>query len=198
MTNADDRPPVSEMLRSIVGCKWSLQVLASIRDGLDRPSEIERRCPGISTKVLNERLRKLVRFGLVERVAYDEIPPRVEYPLTAFGRRFLGLLDEVDALQDELEGGGEGATYGQRFVDELKRLGMGSVLTGRLSYKQIQELKRADREGVVTALRGSDYAVLQLVRDNGPEDAAKELALRVTAASRDTALAIAVFGIAFF
>lgn len=93
----------AEMLQSIVGCKWSLGVLANVRAGVRRPGELERACAGISTKVLNERLRKLLDFGILRRESFPELPPRVEYHFTPFGERFLRLLDEVEALQRELE-----------------------------------------------------------------------------------------------
>jgi DNA-binding HxlR family transcriptional regulator len=53
---------------------------------------------GLTAKVLNERLRKLLRFGIIEREVFAEVPPRVEYRLTAFGRRFDGVLGEIAAL----------------------------------------------------------------------------------------------------
>jgi DNA-binding HxlR family transcriptional regulator len=96
---------VAGMLESIVGCKWSMSVLLAIRAGVHRPGALERACEGISTKVLNERLRKLLSFGILRRVAYPQIPPRVEYRLTAFGRRFVKLLDELRRLQADLEQG---------------------------------------------------------------------------------------------
>lgn len=99
------RPPVSEMVESIVGCKWSLSVLAAIRGGTHRPGEIERACPGISTKVLNERLRKMLRFGILERENFGEIPPRVEYRLTGLGGRFVRLIDDIDELQRAVDTG---------------------------------------------------------------------------------------------
>ena len=103
------RPTVAAMLESIVGCKWSMQVLAQVRGGVHRPGALERACAGISTKVLNERLRKLVGFEILERRAFAELPPRVEYHFTAFGQRFLVLIDEVDRLQRELEAISSGA-----------------------------------------------------------------------------------------
>lgn len=101
----DARPPVNvaEAVESVVGCKWSLQVLAAIRQGVHRPGELTRTCAGISTKVLNERLAKLVRFAVLERRAYAEIPPRVEYHLTDYGRRFAGIIDAVNQLQSEMD-----------------------------------------------------------------------------------------------
>jgi len=97
--------PVSKMVESIVGCKWSLSVLAAIRTGVRRPGELERACAPISTKVLNERLRKMLRFGIVERESFGEIPPRVEYRLTGLGQRFVRLLDEIESLQTAVDDG---------------------------------------------------------------------------------------------
>lgn len=96
------RPSVSRMLESIVGCKWSVSVLRAVAAGVHRPGALERAIPGISTKMLNERLRKLVRFGILERRVFPETPPRVEYHFTPFGRRFLPLIDQVEALEREL------------------------------------------------------------------------------------------------
>ncbi|NUR21730.1 MAG: helix-turn-helix transcriptional regulator [Frateuria sp.] len=92
------------MLESVLGCKWSLTVLALVRGGVCRPGAMEHAVPGLSKKVLNERLRKFVRYGVLSRHAYAELPPRVEYRLTPFGERFAVLVDGVDALQRELDG----------------------------------------------------------------------------------------------
>jgi len=96
------RLSVARMVEDVLGCKWTLAVLGAIRAGVSRPGALERRVRGISTKVLNERLRKLQRFGIVERRAYAEVPPRVEYRLSAFGRRFARVLDAVEGLEQEL------------------------------------------------------------------------------------------------
>lgn len=96
-------PDVAGMVEDIVGCKWSLAVLGQIRRGVVRPGAMEHALPGLSTKVLNERLRKLVRYGIVARHAYPEVPPRVEYRLTPFGEKFAKLIDGVEQLQRELE-----------------------------------------------------------------------------------------------
>lgn len=94
------------MLEDVLGCKWSLTVLALVRAGVCRPGAMEHAVPGLSKKVLNERLRKFVRYGVLARHAYAELPPRVEYHLTPFGERFAGLVDGVTALQRELDGAG--------------------------------------------------------------------------------------------
>jgi DNA-binding HxlR family transcriptional regulator len=97
--------PVAAMVESIVGCKWSLRLLDQFADGHSRPSELLRGCPSLSAKVMNERLRKMVRFGIVERTVFGDKPPlEVVYELTPFGRRFMGILDEVRQLQAAIDG----------------------------------------------------------------------------------------------
>jgi len=93
------KPAAARMVEDIVGCKWSLAVLGRVRQGVLRPGAIESSLPGLSAKVLNERLRKLVRFGILERRAFAEVPPRVEYRLTTFGRRFARVLDAIAELE---------------------------------------------------------------------------------------------------
>jgi DNA-binding HxlR family transcriptional regulator len=92
------------MVESIIGCKWSLHVLDLVKRGIARPGAMSRAVRGLTTKVLNERLAKMCRFGILERVAYPEVPPRVEYRFTDFGRRFLTILDRVEEVQRDLDG----------------------------------------------------------------------------------------------
>jgi DNA-binding HxlR family transcriptional regulator len=73
--------------------------------GVARPGALEGAVTGISTRVLNERLGKRQRFGLIMRRAYAELPPRVAYRLTPFGRRFARLLDAVADRQADLSAG---------------------------------------------------------------------------------------------
>ena len=92
----------ARMVEDIVGCKWSLTVLGLVAAGVSRPGAMQRRVAGLTAKVLNERLRKLLRFGIIEREVFAEVPPRVEYRLTGFGRRFEGVLREIAALDAEI------------------------------------------------------------------------------------------------
>lgn len=89
---------VHRMVEDVVGCKWSTQVLQLVRQGVRRPGSMRQAVPGLTAKVLSERLHKLRRFGIVERVVYPEVPPHVEYKLTPFGRQFAGLLDAIERL----------------------------------------------------------------------------------------------------
>lgn len=96
--------PVAVMVESIIGCKWSVRLLGLLAEGCTRPSALLRACPGLSAKVMNERLRKMMRFGIVRRTVFGEKPPvEVEYTLTPFGRRFMAILGEVRRLQDAVD-----------------------------------------------------------------------------------------------
>lgn len=90
------------MVEDIVGCKWSLAVLDLVRRGVCRPGAMEHAIDGLTSKVLNERLRKLQRFGILDKRSYPEVPPRVEYSLTSFGKKFSAVLDQIAHLDREL------------------------------------------------------------------------------------------------
>lgn len=91
------------MVENVIRCKWSLSVLDMIKRGINRPGAMERSTEGLTSKVLNERLRKLVRFGILNKSEFPEIPPRVEYQLTEFGEKFTGILDAINLLENELD-----------------------------------------------------------------------------------------------
>lgn len=96
---------VDTLLEDVIGCRWTFSVLRTVARGVKRPGAIERHIEGISTKVLSDRLRNFTRAGIFERKQFPEIPPRVEYQLTAFGKKFLRLIGEVEKLQAEINGG---------------------------------------------------------------------------------------------
>lgn len=90
------------MVEDIIGCKWSLSVISLVRKGVNRPGEMERSVEGLTAKVLNERLRKLMNFGILDKTIFAEAPPRVEYELTELGRKFVGIIDAIEVLENEL------------------------------------------------------------------------------------------------
>jgi DNA-binding HxlR family transcriptional regulator len=82
-----------------LGCKWTIHLLTQIRRGTNRPSTLVKPKKGLTTKVLNECLTRLVQFGVVEKLTYSELPPRIEYHLNSFGQEFVEILDRIEALQ---------------------------------------------------------------------------------------------------
>ncbi|RKH39987.1 transcriptional regulator [Corallococcus sicarius] len=84
---------VEDVLKLLEG-RWKLMILFQLFGGrVVRFSEFERAIPGISQKMLAQQLRQLERDGLVHRVVYAEVPPRVEYRLTAWGQSLCPALD---------------------------------------------------------------------------------------------------------
>jgi DNA-binding HxlR family transcriptional regulator len=96
-------PNVGEAVEAVFGCKWSIRILELIRSGVHRPGEIERSLAGLTTKVQHHYFRRMVSLGILRREVFAEVPPRVEYRLTAFGERFVPLLHQISQLQAELE-----------------------------------------------------------------------------------------------
>lgn len=96
-------PSVTRMVEDIVGCKWSLAVLDLVRRGVRRPGAMEHAIDGLTAKVLNERLRKLQKYGILDKKSFPEVPPRVEYALTPFGEKFSAVLDQIARLESDLD-----------------------------------------------------------------------------------------------
>ena len=96
-------PNVAEAVEAVFGCKWSLRILMLIQSGVCRPGAIERALDGLTPKVQSYYFRRMIDLGILDRIVYAEIPPRVEYQLTEFGSRFVPLLNSIRQLQSELE-----------------------------------------------------------------------------------------------
>ena len=93
----------ARMVETIYGCKWSLTVYQLLAHGINRPGEMVRSVEGLTTKVLNQCLKRNAEFGILERVSYNEVPPRVEYKVTHFGEKFMSVLEQLEKLQQEIE-----------------------------------------------------------------------------------------------
>lgn len=97
-------PPrhVGRMVETIVGCKWSLTVVDLVKRGIRRPGAMERSVKGLTAKVLNDCLRLLVSYEVLEKRSFPEVPPRVEYHFTSFGKKFIETFKVLDALEEQL------------------------------------------------------------------------------------------------
>ena len=87
--------PVRNVL-SRVGDKWSMLILFTLESHPTiRFKELQRNIPDISQKILTATLKTLEADGLVKREVFPEVPPRVEYSLTAKGLSLLPLIDNL-------------------------------------------------------------------------------------------------------
>jgi DNA-binding HxlR family transcriptional regulator len=80
---------------AIIGNKWTPLIVRDLADGQRRFSELERSLVGISPKTLSERLKRLEDAGVIDRVCYAEVPPRVEYSLTPKGFALLPVIESM-------------------------------------------------------------------------------------------------------
>jgi DNA-binding HxlR family transcriptional regulator len=86
---------VEAALRLLEG-RWKLVILSHLFGGkVLRYSALERAIPNITQKMLGQQLRQLEADGIVVRKAYPQVPPRVEYSLTAWGQTLCPVLDAI-------------------------------------------------------------------------------------------------------
>jgi DNA-binding HxlR family transcriptional regulator len=86
----------SRDILQLIGSKWSMLLVCALSRGPVRTGELKRRLDGISQKMLTQTLRELERHGIVERIDYAEVPPRVEYKLTRIGRSLSELVQQIE------------------------------------------------------------------------------------------------------
>lgn len=78
-----------------IGGKWKTVVLWYLRKDKKRFSELKRLIPNITEKMLSLQLKDLENDGIIKRKVYPEVPPKVEYYLTDFGKTLIPMLEEI-------------------------------------------------------------------------------------------------------
>lgn len=82
-----------ELTLAVIGGKWKLIILWHLGlEGTKRFSELKKLIPSITQKMLTNQLRELEEDRLVDRKVYAEVPPRVEYTLSAYGESLMPIL----------------------------------------------------------------------------------------------------------
>ena len=95
-----DACPARRVL-DVLAEKWVLLLVHALAGGPMRTGELRRRVEGISEKMLIQSLRTLQEHGLVERRAYGEVPPRVDYRLTQAGKSLSRIVKTLDGWVEE-------------------------------------------------------------------------------------------------
>lgn len=93
--------------QKIIGGKWALIIFYHLQSGTKRFGELQRLIPGITQAMLTKQLRNLEDYGLINRLVYTEVPPKVEYSLTPMGEAFLPVMDALK-------------TWGSQYIEYMK------------------------------------------------------------------------------
>ena len=82
--------------QSLISGKWAVLILFYLEDGPIRFNELLRRMPKMTHATLSTQLKTLEEYGLIKRVQYEAIPPKVEYSLTEIGKQFHPVITAIE------------------------------------------------------------------------------------------------------
>ncbi|MET3697738.1 HxlR family transcriptional regulator [Bacillus oleivorans] len=86
-----------EATLEVIGGKWKGVILCHLTHGKKRTSELKRLMPDITQKMLTQQLRELEEDGIINRIVYNQVPPKVEYELSEYGWSLQSILDALCA-----------------------------------------------------------------------------------------------------
>jgi DNA-binding HxlR family transcriptional regulator len=93
--------PGGAVVVDLLADKWTIPALRCLARGTKRTGELKKELSGVSQKMLTQTLRNLVEHGIVSRMVYPVVPPRVEYSLTELGRSMNEPLSEMCRWTDQ-------------------------------------------------------------------------------------------------
>src|SRR5215472_1502560 len=88
----------------VIGGKWKPLILFFLKGGTKRFSDLRRSVPDVTQKMLTDRLRELEKDGIGHREVYPQVPPKVEYSLTAYGKTLSPVLEAMAAWGSSTDG----------------------------------------------------------------------------------------------
>jgi len=89
-----------DLIGEVLYGKWKIRLLYFINEGHKRPSELQRKIPDATPRVLHMQLKELEQHELISKVIYAEVPLRVEYSLTAFGETLIPIIATLGTWGD--------------------------------------------------------------------------------------------------
>ena len=92
-----------DLIGEVLYGKWKIRLLWFINEGFQRPSELQRKIPDASRRVLNIQLKELEDHELVSKIIYPVVPPKVEYSLTDFGKTLIPVIATIGCWGDSNE-----------------------------------------------------------------------------------------------
>jgi len=89
-----------DLIGEVLYGKWKMRLLWFIDQGYRRPSELQRKIPDASRRVLNLQLKELEEHDLIAKKIYPVVPPKVEYSLTNFGKSLIPVIGVIGEWGD--------------------------------------------------------------------------------------------------
>lgn len=90
-----------DLVGEVLYGKWKMRLLWFINEGHKRPSELQRKIPDASRRVLTIQLKELEEHELISKIIYPVVPPKVEYSLTDFGKTLIPVIAVLGNWGDE-------------------------------------------------------------------------------------------------
>ena len=84
-----------EATLEVMGGKWKCVILCHLTHGKKRTSELKRLMPNITQKMLTQQLRELEKDEVINRIVYNQVPPKVEYELSEYGQGLESILSAL-------------------------------------------------------------------------------------------------------
>lgn len=84
-----------ELAMDLIGGKWKTMMLFHLKDGARRSGDLQRALKGISNKMFTQTARELEDTGIIERIVYPVVPPKVEYKLSSLGLSVIHIVNEL-------------------------------------------------------------------------------------------------------
>lgn len=92
-----------DLIGEVLYGKWKIRLLWFIHQGHQRPSELQRKIPDATRRVLNMQLKELEDHELIQKKIYAVVPPKVEYSLTEFGKTLVPVIAMLGSWGDDHE-----------------------------------------------------------------------------------------------
>ena len=125
-TYSSERGCPVEVTLSVIGGKWKGIIIYHLMTKTIRFNKLQRMLPNTTPRMLTKQLRELEQDGVVHREVYPQVPPKVEYSLTDFGRSLIPIVTQME-------------TWGNQFVSNI----MHEQPPNGSSSKRVSQLKEA-------------------------------------------------------
>jgi DNA-binding HxlR family transcriptional regulator len=99
-----------DIVMEVIRNKWTTCLLLNIHHGIRRPGQLQKHNPNASRQVIGQQLKELETYGIIRRIVYNQLPPKVEYYLTELGETLIPVLQTMAEWGDNFKNFTDGQT----------------------------------------------------------------------------------------